>query len=79
MKTVKLLLSIVLLTLVSNTFADNLVVEDFSITPGGTKTISIEMDNPDSQYIMVEFWMSLPDGVSIPMDENGYYLAEGNS
>ncbi len=79
MKTVKLLLSIVLLSLVSNTFADNLVVEDFSITPGGTKTISIELDNPDSQYIMVEFWMSLPDGVSIPMDEDGYYMAEGNS
>ena len=79
MKTIKLLLMLVLLTMVGNTYADNLAVEDFTIAPGESKTISIELNNPDSPYIMVEFWMSLPEGVSIPMDDDGYYLAEGNA
>ena len=79
MKTIKLLLSVVLLTFASNTFADNLAVEDFTIAPGSTKTISIELNNPNSEYIMVEFWLSLPNGLTIPKDEDDYYLAEGNS
>ena len=79
MKTIKLLLTLVLLTMVGNTYADNLAVEDFTIAPGESKTISIELNNPDSPYIMVEFWMSLPEGVSIPMDDDGYYMAEGNA
>lgn len=79
MKTIKLLLTLVLLTMVGNTYADNLAVEDFTIAPGESKTISIELNNPDSPYIMVEFWMSLPEGVSIPMDDNGYYMAERNA
>ena len=73
------LMILVLLTIVGNTYADNLAVENFAIAPGETKTISIELNNPDSPYIMVEFWMSLPNGISIPMDEYGYYLAEGNT
>ncbi len=80
MRTIKLLLSVVvLLAMVSNTFADNIVVEDFSIAPGETKTISIELNNPNSEYIMVEFWMSFPEGVTIPMDQDGFYMAEGNA
>ena len=53
-----------------NTFADNLSVTDFSIAPGEAKAISIELTNPDREYIMVEFWMSLPEGISIPQDED---------
>ena len=79
MKTIKLLLTLVFLTIVGNTYADNLVVEDFTIAPGESKTISIELNNPNSPYIMVEFWLSLPEGVSIPMDDEGYYIAEGNA
>lgn len=79
MKTVKLFLSMVLLMTMGNTFADNLSVADFSIAPGETKAISIDLTNPDREYIMVEFWMSLPEGISIPQDEDGYYLAEGNA
>ncbi|MBR0117643.1 MAG: hypothetical protein IJM04_10230 [Prevotella sp.] len=79
MKTIKFLVTLALLTIVGNTYADNLAVEDFTIAPGETKTFSIELNNPNSPYIMVEFWMSLPEGVSIPMDDDGYYMAEGNA
>ena len=79
MKRIKLFLSMALLTIVGNAFADNLVVEDFTVAPGTSKTISIELVNPNSEYIMVEFWLSLPEGVSIPMDDDGFYMAEGNS
>lgn len=82
MKTIKLLVSLVLLTIVSNIYADNLAVEDFTMAPGETKNISIELNNPDRSYTMVEFWMSLPEGISIPLIGEGdeaYYQAEGNS
>lgn len=69
----------VLLVVAGNTFADNLYVEDFTVAPGNTKTISIELVNPNSEYIMVEFWLSLPEGVFIPLDEDGYFLADGNA
>lgn len=79
MKKIKLFLSIALFTIVGNVFADNLVVEDFTVVPGNTQSISIELANPDSEYVMVEFWLSLPEGVSIPMDDDGFYIAEGNA
>ncbi len=79
MKTIKLLFTLALLNIMGNTYADNLSVQDFTIAPGDTKAISIELVNPGSEYIMVEFWLSLPEGVSIPMDDDGYYVAEGNS
>lgn len=79
MKIIKLFLSMALFTVVGNTLADNLAVEDFMVTTGNTQTISIELVNPDSEYIMVEFWLSLPEGVSIPIGDDGFYMAEGNA
>ena len=68
-----------LLTLVGNAYGDNLKIADFSINPGETYDLSVELENPDYQYIMTEFWMSLPDGVSIAKDSYGDFVyEEGN-
>ncbi len=62
-----------LLTLVAgNAFGtDRLRVADFTIAPGQTMTIPVELLNPDDSYIMLEFWIQLPEGVSIDTDEYG--------
>lgn len=65
-----------LLTLVGNAYADQLTVTDIAINPGGTNKLSVALENPDYQYIMTEFWMSLPDGVSIAKDSNGNFIYE---
>lgn len=68
-----------LLTMVGNASADELIISDFSITTGETKTISIELNNPTNDYIAFEFDMRLPDGVRILYDEDDYLMAELNS
>ena len=79
MKTIRLSLLTALLTVVGNATADELIVSDFSITAGETKTISIELSNPTKDYIAFEFSMRLPDGVRIVYDEDNYLMAELNS
>lgn len=79
MKTIRLSLLTALLTVVGNATADELIVSDFSITAGETKTISIELSNPTKDYIAFEFSMRLPDGVRIVYDEDDYLMAELNS
>ena len=68
-----------LLTMVGNASADELIISNFSITTGETKTISIELNNPTNDYIAFEFDMRLPDGVRILYDEDDYLMAELNS
>ena len=79
MKTIRLSLLTALLTVVGNATADELIVGDFSITAGETKSISIELSNPTKDYIAFEFSMRLPDGVRIVYDEDNYLMAELNS
>ena len=67
------------LVLASHAMADDFTVADFTIRPGETKTISVELNNTDNEYIAFDFYMSLPEGVSILEDEEGYLLAELNS
>ena len=64
-------LTFALLATASNAFADQLHVSDVNITPGETKEVAVELQNPVHSYIMLEFWMSLPDGVAIADDEYG--------
>ena len=68
-----------LLAVAGNAMADELAIADFSIEKGETKVISMELNNPNSQYIAFEFWMSLPDGVRIKYDEDNYLMADLNS
>ena len=79
MKTIRLSLLTALLTVVGNATADELIVSDFSITAGETKSISIELSNPTKDYIAFEFSMRLPDGVRIAYDEDDYLMAQLNS
>ena len=60
------------LAMAGHALADELRVNDFSIEPGETKTISVELTNPDQTYIAFEFYMTLPDGISIVEDVDGY-------
>ena len=67
-----------LLAVAGNAMADELAIADFSIEKGETKVVSMELNNPNSQYIAFEFWMSLPDGVRIKYDEDNYLMADLN-
>jgi hypothetical protein len=79
MKTMRLFLLTALLTLVGNATADELIISDFTITTGEAKTISIELNNPTKDYIALEFWMRLPDGVRIAYEDEEYLMAELNA
>ena len=67
------------LVIVAHAMADNFTIADFSIKPGETKTVSIELNNTESSYIAFEFYMTLPEGISIPEDEDGNLMAELNA
>ena len=59
--------------------ADGLHVAAFTIAPGETMTVPVELQNPDDSYIMLEFWMQLPEGVSIDTNTDGELLVTKNS
>lgn len=46
-----------------------LSVEDFSISAGETKTMLIDLNNPDTQVTLVQFDLRLPTGLSIAIEE----------
>lgn len=79
MKTIRYLLTIAWLALAGHAVADDFTIVDFSINPGETKTISIELNNTEKSYIAFEFFMTLPEGISIPLDDDGYLMAELNN
>ncbi|MCR4915322.1 MAG: dockerin type I repeat-containing protein [Prevotella sp.] len=79
MKNIRLMMLMALLTIVGNASADELVISDLNIKAGETKTISIELNNPDNDYIAFEFSMRLPDGISIVTDENDLFVATINN
>ena len=80
MKMLRVLFIIALLAFAGNGFsADELHVADLKIAPGETKTILVELNNPDDTYIMLDFWMQLPEGISIGKDEEGELLVVQNS
>ena len=72
MKTASLLLTSALLAWAGNAFADELRVNDFTISLGETKNISVELTATDKSYIAFEFYMTLPEGISITLDKDGY-------
>ena len=72
MKTISSFLTVALLTWAGNVFADELRVNDFTIAPGETKNISVELTATDKSYIAFDFYMTLPEGISITLDKDGY-------
>ena len=79
MKAARYLLTIVWLALAGHTMADDFTIADFTIQNGETKTISIELNNTKKKYIAFEFYLTLPEGITIPEDEDGYLMVELNS
>lgn len=80
MNTLKTIIISALLAVAGNALAaDGLHVAAFTIAPGETMTVPVELQNPDDSYIMLEFWMQLPEGVSIDADADGLLLVTKNS
>jgi hypothetical protein len=80
MNTLKTIIISALLAVAGNALAaDGLHVAAFTIAPGETMTVPVELQNPDDSYIMLEFWMQLPEGVSIDADADGFLLVTKNS
>lgn len=68
-----------LFALAGNINADELKIEDIVLSPGQQAEVAVELDNPDSQYIMLDFYIQLPEGISVASDEDGYLMYELNS
>ena len=79
MKKLQILMTMALLAMTGNALADELRVDDFTIEPGETKTISVKLNNPNQTYIAFEFFMTLPEGISVAEDEDGYLNVVLNS
>lgn len=53
--------------------------EDFSIKAGETKELVIDLDNPDMEVWMMQFDMSLPEGLSIEKNNKGKFVVSKTS
>ena len=76
MKTIKLmklwLMALALLPLSINAQNNTkLSVEDFTISSGETKTLTVDLDNPDMEVTLVQFDLVLPEGLSVKGGEEG--------
>ena len=71
MKTFKTFICMIGLLCCSSAFAeDHINISDFSIKPGETKTISVELLNSQA-YTAVEFYIKFPEGISVTKKSNG--------
>ena len=59
-----------LLPMVAVATPATLSIESFTISAGETKTMMIDLNNPDTEVTLVQFDMSLPDGLSIAVENN---------
>lgn len=50
--------------------ADNVTIPDITLPAGGTATMSIELNNTEKDYSAFQFYFSLPEGVSVVMENN---------
>ncbi|MBQ9667332.1 MAG: dockerin type I repeat-containing protein [Prevotella sp.] len=68
MKLFRTLIFIACLAIAGQAFADELHVADLVINPGESKTVAVELQNPDRAYTLLEFTLKLPEGISIVKD-----------
>ena len=54
---------------------NRLYMNDVKISKGANKNVAIQLDNEDA-LIACEFYLQLPEGISIAKDDNGYYVAD---
>ena len=53
-----------------------LTVDDFTINANETQTLTVNLENPDMTVTLVQFDLELPEGLSIPKDEDDEYLID---
>lgn len=58
---------------VAQEVTDKLTIADFEIKAGGTTTVDVLMTQHDAQYTSLQFYLYLPEGVTIAKKENGKY------
>ena len=75
MKTHRILMIAVLLILMGRTYADNLSVDALTMSPGDTKSVNICLTNPDRQYVAFQFDLTLPEGITIALNNKGKLMA----
>ena len=68
----------VLLTIVSGTFADSLIVLDVEMNAGEIRDVTIGLDNPTKSYTAFQFDLILPHGISIAKNNDGMLMASLN-
>lgn len=79
MKAIRILsVACVFFAFATNVLADELTVDNVSIKPGETKEVAVELSNPDRAYTLLEFTMTLPEGVSI-VQNNGFAVSLNSS
>lgn len=78
MRKMKLILVSLLSCIALTMQAERLFINDFTISPGETKTMSIELEN-DSTYVGIDFLLKLPEGLSISTENVESYLTDRTS
>ena len=63
-------LTTMLLPMVAAATPATLSIEEFSISAGETKTMLVDMNNPDTQVTLVQFDLRLPSGLSIAAEDS---------
>ena len=73
------IISVMLLAFAGNIQADELFIGDVELEPGQQKTVAVELNNLENQYIMLDFYIQLPAGITIARDESDELIYELNS
>ena len=66
------LLMLLWLPLQALAVAPRLSMEPFTIQAGGTKSVTIQLDNPDTPITLLQFDVDMPNGLSLLASEEGY-------
>ncbi len=64
-KNINLFLTVILTFMAGCLYADNISIGNVQIVPGGSKVISIQLNNQVANYTAFQFDMVLPDGVVV--------------
>ena len=71
----KLFILSMLLTMVGNILADNISVNDITLSAGEEKQIAINLTNTENNYVAFQFDLVLPAGVTVAKDNKGRFVA----
>ena len=66
------------LAIAGHVFADELSVADLKIKPGESIEVAVELNNPNRVYTVLEFTLTLPEGVSIAKQEDEHIVVLSN-